>query len=533
MPHLVSYLEESARRSPDNVAVVEPLGRGVTYRELADHVARVAGFLVSRGVSRGDRVGIALPKSAAAVAAMLGTMKAGAAYVPIDWRAPPERGRAILSDCAVKALFADPRCLESLYAGSARCPAEIVVMVPPQGSHAPPSSGPGDVPAGIARPAFGFAEVLAHEPLGGEARGEHGDALAYILYTSGSTGLPKGVMLTHANATSFVEWCSETFSPTEDDRFSSHAPFQFDLSVLDLYLPLKHGARLCLISEDAATNPKQLAHLIAERGITVWYSVPAALGMMAEYGGLDQADASSLRLVLFAGEVFPVKRLRQLRELWPHPTYYNLYGPTETNVCTFFRLPTPPDDERAEPYPIGRPCSHCAALVLDEADRREVDAGREGLLYIAGPSVFRGYFGRPELGERCFIERGGRRWYNTGDVVVRAPDGELVYCGRRDRMVKRRGYRIELGEIESGLHRHELLREVAAVARNTPEGVQIAAFLVPRGEARPTLIELKAFCARELPSYMSPDAFKLIDELPRTPTGKIDYQALLGALHAT
>jgi acyl-coenzyme A synthetase/AMP-(fatty) acid ligase len=229
--------------------------------------------------------------------------------------------------------------------------------------------------------------------------------------------------------------------------------------------------------------------------------------------------------VQFAGEVFPVKHLRSIVERWPQARFYNLYGPTETNVCTFARIPTPIPDERAEPYPIGHLCPYCEGLVLDTFDGQEVPAGEEGLLHIAGASLFQGYWGRPTAD--LFFERNGRRWYNTGDVVRETAGDGYVYVGRRDRMVKRRGYRIELGEIERGLYSHERLREVAVVAvPDASAGVRIMAYLTPESGARPSIVELKMFCGRVLPSYMNPDAFVFLDALPRTSTNKVDYQVL-------
>lgn len=190
--------------------------------------------------------------------------------------------------------------------------------------------------------------------------------LAYILYTSGSTGKPKGVMLSHENAVSFVNWCSETFAPIAADRFSSHAPFHFDLSILDLHVCLKHGATLVLIGEDIGKDAPRLAQLIADERISIWYSAPSILALLAQYGSLARHDYSALRQVLFAGEVFPVKHLRMLCELLPGARYFNLYGPTETNVCTWYEVPLPVPPERTTPYPIGYVCSHLRARVFDE-----------------------------------------------------------------------------------------------------------------------------------------------------------------------
>jgi amino acid adenylation domain-containing protein len=353
------------------------------------------------------------------------------------------------------------------------------------------------------------------------------DDLAYLLYTSGSTGKPKGVMLSHLAAMSFVDWCSEVFAPTLEDRLSSHAPFHFDLSVHDIYVAIKHGATLVLVGEEIGKDPHRLAPLIAERRISIWYSAPSILSLLAQYGNLSQRDYSALRLVLFAGEVFPVKHLRALQSLLPAPRYFNLYGPTETNVCTFYEIPAQIPEARSEPFPIGRACSHFAIKVVG-ADGGAVEAGEEGELCASGPGVMHGYWNLPDHTARAFLEDDASpRWYRTGDIVVQEADGNYRYVGRRDRMVKRRGYRVELGEIESGLYRHPSVREAAVIALPDSEaGVKIKAFLSFHEGKRPSLIELKRFCADHLPSYMSPDVFSVQNLLPKTSTDKVDYQRL-------
>jgi amino acid adenylation domain-containing protein len=511
--NLTSYLEASARRFPDRTAVVDPDGSSLTYAELNEGADRIAGMLHARGVRTGDRVGLLLPKSAKGVTAIFGIMKAGAAYVPADYSAPLERNRSILHDCQVRAVFLDPRCVDVL--GGPELPNEAAIIVDR-------GAGP-EIP----RPAGSITwdEAVAYEPRVGGATSDL-DALAYILYTSGSTGIPKGVMLTHRNATSFVDWCSSVFDPVETDRFSSHAPFHFDLSILDLYVSIKHGAALYLISEELGKNPKELARFVESSRLTVWYSTPSILSLLAQFGGLEGRNCDSLRLVLFAGEVFPIKHLRAITGLWPAPAYFNLYGPTETNVCTFARIPSRIPPDRETPFPIGPACSHCTPLVLDEPNGREVPAGEEGLLYMAGPSVFPGYWNRPVENAAAFLERDGRRWYNTGDVVREDGVDGFIYLGRRDRMVKRRGYRIELGEIERALYQHPRVREAAVVSVADPDGIKIAAYLAPHPGERPSIVAMKTFCAEHLPSYMNPDVFTFLDALPRTSTNKVDYQAL-------
>ena len=511
--NLCSYLQRSAERYPDRVAVVDPSGRPWSYRELDEASSRVAGFLAAQGVSEGDRVGVIAPKSAEVVATLFGIMKAGAAYVPADYTAPSARNRTLLADCTVSAVFLDPSC------------ADIVAEWPHAARPAVAWLPSASAAATGAAEGTEWSAVLRHEPPA-DARLAAPDDLAYILYTSGSTGIPKGVKLTHRNATAFVDWCSDEFRPEPADRFSSHAPFHFDLSVLDLYLPLKHGAALYLISEHLGKTPQELAAFVASNRLTMWYSTPSILSLLAQFGSLDKHDCTSLRVVLFAGEVFPVKHLRSIVERWPQAAFYNLYGPTETNVCTFARIPTPIPTDRTEPYPIGIVCPYCVGLVLDTFNGAPVPPGDEGLLHIAGDSLFGGYWGRPT--DDLFFERDGRRWYSTGDVVREVEGDGYVYVGRRDRMVKRRGYRIELGEIERGLYQHDQVREVAVISIPDPSaGVKIVAYVTPQPGARVSIVALKMFCGRVLPSYMNPDVYVLLEALPRTSTDKIDYQGLI------
>jgi amino acid adenylation domain-containing protein len=511
LEHLAEYLEASAARHPERLAAADPDGTCLTYRELDERASRVAGFLTHRGVRRGGRVGVALPKSTAALTAIYGILKAGAAYIPVDWTGPAERIATIFRDCDIRALFAD--CRRAVPATDA----ETIILM---GCDATPGEN-----------TFTWQNALAHARVQPGFTIRQPDDLAYILYTSGSTGIPKGVTLTHRNATSFVDWCSTVFHPTEEDRFSSHAPFHFDLSILDIYLSAKHGSALFLIPEEVGKKPKDLAQFIADRKLTVWYSTPAILALLGEFGDLDRNDYSSLRAVLFAGEVFPVKQLRRLTSLWPHPAYFNLYGPTETNVCTFAQVPTPVPADRAEPYPIGHPCSHCEVLVLD--DDQIVEPGSEGLLYVSGPAVFSGYWGRPAETEVAFRERDGIRWYNTGDVVKQEGRDGFLYVGRRDRMIKRRGYRIELGEIESCLYRHTAVAEAAVIAVPDAEaGMRVIAWLVVPEAIRPSIVEMKIFCNQHLPVYMNPDIFVFVESLPRTSTNKVNYPELIRMLRA-
>jgi amino acid adenylation domain-containing protein len=510
---LHQLLDVSASRFPDKVAVEESEGGNVRYRELARLSDRLRDRLREMGVRPGDRVGICMRKSADAVASLFGIMKAGAAYVPSDPTAPASRNAFIFHNCAVKAVIVESRLADRLsgeFKQAGFAPAMIVMDG--VGAGAPLTTALDRLDA--ASPAPSVPSVVP-DP----------SQLAYILYTSGSTGRPKGVMLSHGNGACFIDWCSDVFQPNEHDRFSSHAPFHFDLSILDIYVSLKHGATLVLVEEQLGKEPVRLARWIAEKQITVWYSAPSMLSLLAQFGKLDQRDYSSLRLVLFAGEVFPIKYLKLLKSLWRQPRYFNLYGPTETNVCTFYEVPDRIPDSQIEPVPIGKACPYCEPLVVDEAGNK-VAQGKEGELCIAGPSVLQGYWNLPENTAKAFLPGRDTRWYRTGDIVVELSDGNYKFLGRRDRMIKKRGYRIELGEIEVALYRHPAIKEAAVLAFADADGVPIKAFTSTRDGSKLSIIELKKFCSENLPLYMVPDIFCSLESLPKTSTDKIDYQQL-------
>jgi amino acid adenylation domain-containing protein len=509
---LQQFLAGTVQRCSTQTAVAEPGNGALAYAELQALSLRLRNQLHHLGVRSGDRVGIYTHKSIDAVATIFGILQSGAAYVPVDPNAPASRNAYILQDCSVKVIVIERQFVEKLVAAMEQKPPLLILE----------GTGGGE----------GLRKALTNEEAQAPAPAiptviSAPDDLAYILYTSGSTGKPKGVMLSHRNAVSFVNWCSGVFAPAAGDRFSSHAPFHFDLSIFDLYVSLKHGATLVLIPEEVGKAPKRLAALIAEQKISVWYSAPSILALLAQYGEMDQHDYSNLRHVLFAGEVFPVKHLRALKKLLPQSRYFNLYGPTETNVCTFYEIPALIPEDRQEPFPIGKTCSHLRSRVTDDSGN-DVPAGQEGELCIAGAGVMQGYWNLPERTANAFlIDATGERWYKTGDLVIEQADGNYTFIGRKDRMVKKRGYRIELGEIEAALYRHSDIKEAAVIAiADEDNGVRIKTFLSCHSGERLSLIALKGFCAQNLPAYMIPDLFAFHETLPKTSTDKIDYQRL-------
>jgi amino acid adenylation domain-containing protein len=510
-------LSAAASRDPAREAV-EDGERSLTYGELDAASNRLANLLVERGVTRGDRIGLFLDKSLESVIAIYGALKAGAAYVPLDPRSPVPRLAYILRDCDVRVLLSGtekadlwPELLE------AEVPVETLVVVN--------ADEVATVPDGV--------EVVTRRDVAlcvdeAPAVEQIELDLAYILYTSGSTGAPKGVMLSHLNALAFVLWATETFEVGPEDRLSSHAPFHFDLSVFDLFAAAAAGATVVLVPPEVSVFPVQVRDFIAERRITVWYSVPSILSMLALRGGLAEGDLPELRTILFAGEVFPIGFLRSLMQLLPHVSFHNLYGPTETNVCTWYAV-VPGDVDRTEPVPIGRAIAGVEVYAVTE-EGRVAGPDETGELLVRGSTVMQGYWGDPERTDRAIVAdptgRGLREAaYRTGDLVRLDERGDYVLLGRRDHQIKSRGYRIELGEIEIAIYGHPDVLECAVLAVPDPLVTnRIHAFVVARDGL--TERDVVRLCGQRIPHYMVPERVELVDALPKTSTGKVDRRAL-------
>ena len=496
---LHELLEASAAAGPERIAVVDG-PRSLTYGELDRRANGLAHLLRDRGVAHGDRVGLLLDKSIESLVGIYGVLKAGAAYVPFDPNAPVARLGYIARDAGIHCLLIGvTRSADCDALRAAGAPVETLVVLdedaPAEYPESPPSVAPDE------------------------------SDLAYILYTSGSTGDPKGVMLSHLNARAFVDWAVAEFGVGAGDRLSSHAPLHFDLSVFDLFAAAAAGAPVVLVPPELSVFPTRLARFMAATEITVWYSVPSILTLLVTRGELEAAQLPRLRLVLFAGEVFPTKYLFRLTQLLPHVRFANLYGPTETNVCTWYDVPRPLDGP-PEAIPIGRPIAGVDVFAVTDAGDRAAP-GEAGELCVRGPTVMRGYWGDPERTARAFLsgDGGDGRAYRTGDLVREDREANYWYLGRRDAQIKSRGYRIELGEIEAALNAHPSVVECAVTA--IPDeliGNRISAHVVVRDEVGQT--DLAAFCATRVPHYMVPETFAFRPALPKTSTGKTDRRAL-------
>jgi amino acid adenylation domain-containing protein len=501
---LSDIFDKPPRFDPERIAIIDPGNCAVSYRKLGERVEQLSVQLREAGVADGFAVGLCLPKNDASVVAVFSILGAGAAYVPVDSYSPVTRIATIFGDCRVAAIFVESDRVEEI---SNQLPCRIDIL---------PCCEPG-----LALLKCNWRDKSAPS---------YAENLAIILYTSGSTGIPKGVQITHRNVLAFVEWCLESFEYEEPGVCAAIAPFQFDLSLFDLFVSLYRGACILLLDQKICQNPMMVASYFEQYRVSVCYATPTMLSMLLRFGRLHKTNLSALKLVLFAGEVFPIEALRQLQAQWSHARFYNLYGPTETNVVTYHPIPDRIDPERRHPFPIGRPCSHVQYLLATDEGVLEPVENMQGELLISGPSVTPGYYNAPELNDGAFVPGpNGRRYYCTGDLVQFGASGVLQFLGRRDRMIKRKGYRIEPEEIERVLGLHTTISEAAVISEQSDADVIIKAFLVAVESGAVTKrAEMNRHCLGHLPTYFLPDKYIFVGELPQTSTGKIDYQRLKG-----
>ena len=495
-------------------------GERLSYAGLAAASQRVSHLLRGLGCRRGDRVVLLLPKSPLAIGAMLGTLGADCAYTPVDLKNPAARVAQILAALEARVLLACREAAPLVDALARECGLDPALRIAWLDCEAP------DGTAAHATRAD-YEACPTHElPC------ENGASdVAHILFTSGSTGVPKGVMITHANVIAFITWAIEHFGIRPGDRCSGHSPLHFDLSTFDTYGTLWAGAELHPVAPEMNLLPHKLAQLIRDAEMTQWFSVPSALNHMAKAGAVREYDFPTLRRLLWCGEAWHAAGLAHWMRRLPHVRFTNLYGPTEATIASsYYDVPGVPSDE-TKPVPIGRPCAGEDLLVLDET-LRPAAPGETGDLFIRGVGLSPGYWRDAAKTAAAFLpnpfSEPGDRIYRTGDLARIGEDGEIVLVGRADTQIKSRGYRIELGEIEAVLHAIEELEESAVVAVESAgiDGLAIACGYVPREGIGLEPAELRTRLATRLPAYMIPSRWRRFERLPLNANGKVDRKAL-------
>ena len=494
---IVRRLVGQFRRSPDAVAVDTGTG-GLTYAALDRASAELAGRLRAAGVVDGDLVGLLTEPGTATVTGVVGILRAGAGWVPLDAAHPPARLAEQVARCGVRVLVHDSGTAETA-AGFAEL-TRVAVDGPP--------AAPRPFPVAPARP----------------------EAITYVIFTSGSTGRPKAVPITHRSMGNYLDWAISTFGYRAGDRLAQTAAVCFDASVRQLLAPLLVGATVVPLGRDLLRDPDALLDHLDRLGVTVWSSVPTLwerLLVAAEqraHRGEPVPGLAGLRWVHVGGEALaagPVRRWYDL--LGPGRRLANLYGPTEATInATCHLLDERPDDSLRH-VPIGRPVAGTVVEIVDSAGR-SCRPGEVGELLIGGAGLTPGYLGDPELTAAAFVDRGGRRWYRSGDLVRADPDGVLEFVGRSDAQVKIRGHRVELGEIEAVLQEHPDVTRAAVLP--TGKTGRLVAHVEARAGTEP--VTLRRHLAARLPEYMLPGRWHLVDRLPLTVTGKVD-RARLGA----
>lgn len=500
--------EEQVARTPDAVAL-RCGERRLTYWQLNARANQLAHVLRRRGVGPDTLVGVALSRSSEMVAGLLAVWKAGGAYVPLDPTYPLERLALMINDAGLRLLLVDSHSQTLLASALANTSADTLHL-----------------DAGWQE----FAAEVAENPVPMATAAN----LAYVMYTSGSTGQPKGAMIEHGGLANYLNWAIAAYGFRFGGVVPVHSSISFDLTVTSLYPPLLVGGQVELLPEDVGAE-NLLAALRQGRDFDVVKITPAHLELLGQQ--LRPAEMARMcRAFVIGGENLLAESLRTWRRHAPATRFFNEYGPTETVVgcCVHEVLP---GDADSGAVPIGRPIDNTALHVLDE-DLRPLPPGVTGELYIGGAGVARGYLNRPQLSAECFVadwlgpRQGGgpdARLYKSGDLARRRADGSFEYQGRTDSQVKVRGFRIELGEVEAGLAAHGQVQSCAVLAPDPePGGRRLVAYVVPHGGPPPTSGELRKFLAGRLPEFMMPTRFLFVDAMPLTANGKVDRRTLAG-----
>ncbi len=491
-------IEETSKRIPSAVAVIDDNGNRLNYFELNEAANRIASRLQALGVKSGDLVSICVNRSVSMAVGILGILKTGAAYVPLDPNYPQDRLDYILTDSGVSVLLTE-------HEHAKRFEAKIENILLLNSGMVSNTDSPANISA---------------DPTNA----------AYVIYTSGTTGNPKGVIVTHSNICSYVRSLPSALGLEASDRYLHSASISFSSSVRQLMVPLSLGASVVIASTERLRDPQSLFDFILQEGVTILDFVPSFWRSCIHALG-NKMSENNVRLLLSASEPFPASVVNELSSIFKPPArIVNMYGQTETTgIISFFPVDSPITNASGI-MPIGGAISHATMHILDET-LNPVKKDAAGELYIGGAGVARGYLNRPELTAERFItdpfsDKANARLYRTGDMAHYLPSGAIDYLGRIDDQVKIRGFRIELGEIESVIGQFANVREAVATAHEQDGDKRLAAYVVSASGSKIDTEELRKFLKQKLPDYMLPSAFVQLEQIPLTPNGKVDRKAL-------
>lgn len=496
MKNVLEYLEKSAERFPEKVAFSDESSE-MTYRELLLKAQTIGSVLLRKSIEHSP-VAVLLDKTAESLAALMGVVYSGCFYTVLDAEMPAARMNAILKDLAPAAVLTERSHEEQLkqtnFSGSVLLLEDMLTEQPDR-------------------------EALLRV----RAKSIDTDPV-YVLFTSGSTGVPKGVVVCHRSVIAYTEWVGKTFHLDENTVFGNQTPFYFSMSVLDIFSTLRNGATLHIIPKKLFVFPAKLIEFLRERNVNTLYWVPSALAIVSNWKLFHYTPAPSLKTVLFAGEVMPAKVLNYWAANLPKTLFANLYGPTEvTDICTYYVVNRTFDD--AESIPIGNACDNCGVLVVTP-DGREAEPGEEGELLVRGSFLAMGYYNNPEKTAKSFVQNPLNPYfpepvYKTGDIVKRNRLGELLYIARKDFQIKHMGYRIELGEIEASAYASGEIESCAAIY--DAQADQIVLFYQSQAVDIPVISEA---LRNRLPKYMLPSRVIRIERMLYNRSGKIDRNGL-------
>lgn len=493
---VLTYLEETVKKYPDKVAICDDKTE-ITFLELRKRAFCIASEINTRCGVKKAPVMVYLQKSVNSIVAFMGVLYSGNFYTPTDVEFPFEKVRGIISQLNPSLYVTDSKYKEKLLQNG--IDERYVINIDE-----------------LECTADSYDLSILEQIIDTD--------ITYTLFTSGSTGVPKGVAITNRSIIDYIDWAKECYSVEEKDNIGNQAPFYFDNSTLDIYLMLSTGATLYIIPKTFFSFPAKLLSYVVERKINMIFWVPSVLINIANYDLLDSIECSCLDKILFAGEVMPNKQLNYWRKKIPNALYSNLYGPTEITVdCTYYIVDREFEDD--EPLPIGIPCRNSDILVLDEKNELVCESNKIGELCVRGSSLAVGYWNNIEKTNEVFVQNPlqsnyPEKIYRTGDLVYYNDRKELIFSGRKDYQIKHNGYRIELGEIENAALGREEITNVCCLYNQQQKKI----VLLYQGDVSER--ELRGYLLKIIPKYMVPTIYYQLSEFPYNDNGKIDRKRL-------